>query len=70
MKTILLEVEDSVYKVILDFIKLLPENHCHLLEEDGQLSQQEQCHIQHCLTQIQKGDYSEFDEWEVVKDQL
>lgn len=68
MKTILVEVKDSVYKVILDFIKLLPENHCHLLEENEQLSQQEQRHIQHCLTQIQKDDYSEFEDWEVVKD--
>jgi len=33
MKTILLEVEDNAYQTILDFIKLLPENRCHILEE-------------------------------------
>ncbi|MDP3589496.1 MAG: hypothetical protein Q8R54_03045 [Methylobacter sp.] len=39
-----------------------------VLEED-KLSNDEQ-HIQHCLTQIQQGDYSEFDGWESVKNQL
>ena len=69
MKTILLEVEDNSYQIILDFIKLLPENRCHILEED-ELSKEEHQHIQRCLAQIQQGDYSEFDDWETVKNQL
>jgi len=56
-------------KTILDFINLLPKNQCRLLEEN-QLSEQEQQHIQHCLTQIQQGNYSEFDDWETVKNHL
>ncbi|MCX7086749.1 MAG: hypothetical protein NTV00_01715 [Methylococcales bacterium] len=53
----------------MDFIKLLPENRCHILEE-SELLADEQKHIQQCLTQIQQGDYSEFDDWEAVKNTL
>jgi trans-2-enoyl-CoA reductase len=69
MKTILLEVEDKTYQTILDFIKLLPENRCRVLNED-ELSTDEQQHINHCLTQIEQGDYSEFEDWETVKKRL
>lgn len=69
MKTILLEVEDNAYQTILDFIHLLPENRCRILEGD-ELSIEERQHIQHCLTQIQQNDYSEFDDWETVKSNL
>ena len=31
MKTIQLEVEDTVYQKIIDFLALLPEDQCHLL---------------------------------------
>lgn len=70
MKTILLEVEDNSYQIILDFIKLLPQNCCHVLEPDNLLSSEENQHIKKCLAQIEQGDYSEFDDWEAVKTQL
>lgn len=70
MKTILLEVEDNSYQIILDFIKLLPQNRCHILEADDVLSPEDNQHIQKCLAQIAQGDYSEFDDWETVKKQL
>jgi hypothetical protein len=69
MKTILLEIEDNTYQTILDFIKLLPENRCRVLDED-ELSTDEHQHIQHCLAQIEQGDYSEFEDWETVKKRL
>lgn len=31
MKTIQLEVQDTVYQKIIDFLALLPEDQCHLL---------------------------------------
>jgi hypothetical protein len=55
MKTILLEIEDNTYQTILDFIKLLPENRCRILDDDA-LSSDEQQHIAHCFGQIQQGD--------------
>lgn len=69
MKTILLEIEDNTYQTILDFIKLLPENRCRVLDEDA-LSTDEQQHIEQCLAQIEQGDYSEFEDWETVKKRL
>lgn len=69
MKTILLEIEDNTYQTILDFIKLLPENRCRVLDED-ELSTDEHQHIKHCLAQIEQDDYSEFEDWETVKKRL
>jgi len=69
MKTILLEVEDNSYQAILDFIKRLPENRCRILEGET-LSTEEQQQVQHCLSQIKQGDYSEFDDFDNIKNQL
>lgn len=70
MKTILLEVADDSYQTILAFINLLPENKCHVLNDDTYLSDKETAHIQKAITQIQLGDYGEFEEWETVKARL
>ncbi len=40
MKTIQLEVQDTVYQKIIDFLALLPRDQCHLLV-DGELSDAE-----------------------------
>ncbi len=69
MKTIYLEVDDSSYQAILNFIKLLPENRCRVLEDD-ELSKEEKQHIDQCLAQIELGDLSEFEDFEIVKQQL
>jgi trans-2-enoyl-CoA reductase len=37
---------------------------------EDELSKDDQQHIQHCLAQIQQSDYSEFDDWETVKNSL
>jgi hypothetical protein len=66
MKTILLEIEDNSYKALLSFIQTLPVNQCHIIEQDNELSIEENQFIQQCLSQIEKGDYSEFDNWETV----
>lgn len=34
MKTIQLEVQDTVYQKIIDFLALLPPDQCHLLVDD------------------------------------
>jgi len=69
MKNIYLEVEDNSYQTILDFIKLLPKNHCRVLSDDI-LSDEENLHIQQCLAQINKGDYSQFDDFDSIKKPL
>jgi len=69
MKTILLEVEENSYQTILNFIKLLPENDCRIIDDD-ELSNEERHHVQNTLKQIQQGDYSEFETWETVKNRV
>ena len=69
MKTIHLQVEGSSYQAIINFIKLLPENRCRILE-DEMLSKAEKQQLQHSLSQINQKDYSEFEDWDAVKDQL
>jgi len=69
MKTIILEVEDDTYKTIVEFIKLLPENRCRVLDDDS-LSVDERKVLQSRIAQIQQGDYSEFEDWETVKTHL
>jgi 16S rRNA G966 N2-methylase RsmD len=69
VKTILLEVEEQSYQTILNFIKLLPENQCRVIDDD-ELSGEEQLQVQKVMAQIQQGDYSEFEAWEVVKVRL
>ncbi len=41
MKTIQLEVQDTVYQKIIDFLALLPQDQCHLLASDDELSDAE-----------------------------
>lgn len=41
MKTIQLEVQDTVYQKIIDFLALLPQDQCHLLANDDDLSDAE-----------------------------
>ncbi len=32
MKTLLLEIDETIYMQVLNFLKLLPENQCHIIE--------------------------------------
>ncbi|MCK5536854.1 MAG: hypothetical protein KAI79_08505 [Bacteroidales bacterium] len=67
MKTILLEIDDNNYQTIVSFIKLIPN--CQILEEN-KLSKNEHQYIQNCIRQIEQKDYTEFDDWELVKHSL
>ncbi len=33
MKTVLLELDDAIYAQVLGFLKLLPEQQCHIVEK-------------------------------------
>ncbi|MDP1770667.1 MAG: hypothetical protein Q8L15_00155 [Methylobacter sp.] len=41
MKTIHLEVQDTVYQKIIDFLALLPQDQCHVLLNNDDLSDAE-----------------------------
>ncbi len=69
MKTIQLEVSDNIYQKVIDFLTLLPKDQCHLLDED-ELSNAEITQISQLIGQIQKGNDSEFDDWNDIKSAL
>lgn len=70
MKTIQLEVQDTVYQKIIDFLALLPQDQCHLLVNDDELSDAEFAHISRLTGQLKQGDDSEFEDWMDVKTRL
>ena len=69
MKTIQLEVSDTVYQKVIDFLTLLPKDQCHILSE-GELSFAEFNQISQLAEQLQHGDDSEFEDWTIVKTSL
>ena len=71
MKTISLEVDEQLYPHIVNFLRLLPEDSYHVLEdEDSTLSPQEHAAIQAIQSHLQAGDESEFEDWDDIKDTL
>jgi hypothetical protein len=37
MKTLLLEIDETIYMQVLNFLKLLPEKQCHIIESQQPL---------------------------------
>ena len=71
MKTISLEVEEQVYKDVINFLRLLPKESFRIMEEDSdKLSLEEQSVVQILQARLQAGDESEFEDWETVKTAL
>jgi hypothetical protein len=68
MKTISLEVEESIYPNIVSFLRLLPSNSVHVLEDDSDtLSAEERIAVANIQARLQAGDDSEFEDWDSVK---
>ena len=69
MKTIQLEVSDSIYQKVIDFLTLLPEDQCHLLAED-ELSNAEFKQVSKLTQHLEQGNDSEFEDWDDIKSSL
>lgn len=41
MKTLLLEIDETIYMQVLNFLRLLPENQCHIIETQQVLEGQD-----------------------------
>ncbi len=68
MKTISLEVDDNSYWDMMNFLRLLPKDRFHLLEDDSDsLSPEEQTQIKALQACLQAGDDSDFEDWEAIK---
>jgi len=69
MKTIQIEVSDSIYQKVIDFLTLLPKDQCHLLADD-ELSNAEITQISQLTEQLKQGNDSEFEDWNDIKSSL
>lgn len=71
MKTISVEVEDRIYKDVVNFLRLLPEQSVRVLEDDSEtLSPQEREAVLALQARLKAGDDSEFEDWDSVKAEL
>ncbi len=69
MKTVILEVDESVYSQLVSFLELLPSNLCHLAPEE-KLNQAEMEEINTIRDDYARGSRDNFDDWEKVRDKL
>lgn len=70
MKTISLELDERVYPKVVSFLRLLPENYCHILEDSDTASEDELLAISTIQQRLATGDGSEFEDWDEVKRML
>lgn len=67
MKTISLEIDERVYPQIVNFLRLLPENCCRVLEDDfSDFSPQEISAIQAIRSRLKAGDDSDFSDFQAI----
>lgn len=71
MKTISLELDEKVYPQVVNFLRLLPEKLCHIMEDDDTvLTPEEYSTIKAIQAKLDTGDESDFLDWDEVKDKL
>ena len=69
MKTISLEVDEQIYPQILNFLRLLPEDRCQVLDDEDSPSPAELAAVQAIQSRLRQGD-GEFVDWDAIKEQL
>ena len=71
MKTISLEIEERVYTQVVSSLRLLPDDCCHVFEEeDTKLDMDELATVKAIKARLQAGDDSDFVDWDEIKDKL
>ena len=70
MKTISLEVDERVYPHIINFLRLLPEERCHVFDEDDSPNPAELAAVQAIQARLQAGDESDFVDWDDIREKL
>jgi len=70
MKTISLEVDDRIYSRVVSFLRLLPEDRCHVFDKEDSPSPQELQAVQEIQNRLLAGDESEFVDWDDIKEKL
>jgi hypothetical protein len=71
MKTLSIEIADNVYSEFLNFLKILPKESFVVVEEDDdELTAEESKEVYRMKKKTDKGDFSEFDDWDKIKGNL
>ncbi len=68
MKTISLEVDDRIYSQVISFLRLLPEDCCHVFDDEDNLSPDESSAVKAIQARLEAGDESEFVDWDDIKE--
>lgn len=72
MRTISIEIDDKAYPHLLEVLRLLPTERCHVFADDGdnELSPSEINKITKIQAKLAQGDDSDFVDWQDVKRSL
>ena len=68
MRTISIEIEDSAYKTVVDFLKLLPKN-LFTIYDDSIIADEETKEIKRLNKMIDEGNLSEFRDFDELQNQ-
>lgn len=68
MKSITIDISDKVYKTFRDFLELLPKDSFKIYDNDpDELTAEEEKAYYSVRKKIEKGDFSDFEDWDEVK---
>ncbi len=71
MKSITIEISEKVFKTFREFLELLPKDSFRIYDEDSdELTLEEEKAYYSANKKIEKGDFSDFEDWDSVKSNL
>ncbi len=70
MKTISLGVDERIYPQVVDFLRLLPEDRCHVFDEEDSPNPDELSEVRAIQARLLAGDENEFVDWDDIKGKL
>ncbi len=63
-----LEANDRIHSNLIGFLRLLPEDRCHVFDNEDSLSLEEISAVKAIQARLEVGDESEFVDWEDIKE--
>ena len=71
MKTFTIEISDNIYNTFRKFLETLPENSFKIYDDDpDELTVEEEEDVYSINKKMENGDYSDFEDWDKIKDEL
>ncbi len=71
MRSITIDISDRVYKTFRDFLELLPKDSFRIYDDDpDELTAEEKKEYYSRQKKIKKGDFSDFEDWDDLKNSL